>query len=112
MRISPRGVPWGLAIAQSPSRSHVPVGAKCTNCKKGLNCNRVLFAAYTTIWLFTSLTLLNPAPTVARFLYDSFIHYFTPVYPDAVHARVRAPHLLRNWIEAAFFAPSRPRMKQ
>jgi hypothetical protein len=22
-------------------------------------------------------------------LYDSFIHYFTPVYPDAIHARVR-----------------------
>jgi len=24
-------------------------------------------------------------------LYDSFIHYFTPVYPDAIHAGVRAP---------------------
>jgi hypothetical protein len=21
-------------------------------------------------------------------LYDSFIHYFTPVYPDAIHAEV------------------------
>src|SRR5262249_3870942 len=25
------------------------------------------------------------------FLYDSLIHYFTPVYPDAIHAKVRAP---------------------
>jgi hypothetical protein len=25
-------------------------------------------------------------------LYDSSIHYFSPVYPDAIHARVRAPH--------------------
>jgi len=58
----------GLANAQSPSRSHVPVGAKCTNFEKGLNCNRVLFAAYTTIWLCTSLTLLNPASPVVRFL--------------------------------------------
>jgi len=38
-------------------------------------------------------------------LYDSFIHYFTPVYPDAIHAGVRAqewdagvraPRLIRN----------------
>ena len=28
---------------------------------------------------------------MVTFLYDSFIHYFTPVYPDAIHARVRAP---------------------
>jgi len=54
-------------------------------------CNRVLFAAYTTIWLCASLTLLNPASPVVRFLYDSFIHYFTPVYPDAVQAGEPAP---------------------
>src|SRR5712664_4078424 len=42
---------------------------------------------------------LTDRPRMARgqdgfatpFLYDSFIHYFTPVYPDAIHARVRAP---------------------
>jgi hypothetical protein len=28
-------------------------------------------------------------------LYVSFIHYFTPVYPDAIHARVRAPGFRR-----------------
>jgi hypothetical protein len=26
------------------------------------------------------------------FLYESFIHYFTPVYPDAIQTRVSAPH--------------------
>jgi len=69
----------GLANAQSPSRSHAIVFLLQQ------------FAAYTTIWLCTSLTLLNPASPGIRFLYDSFIHYFTPVYPGAIHARVRAP---------------------
>jgi len=27
------------------------------------------------------------------FLYDSFIHYFTPVYPDAIQAKAPAPPL-------------------
>src|SRR5450759_3993418 len=26
------------------------------------------------------------------FLYDSFIHYSTPVYPDAIQAKAPAPH--------------------
>src|SRR5271166_1088401 len=35
------------------------------------------------------------------FLYDSFIHYFTPVYPDAIHAKACATTAillrLRRW---------------
>ena len=31
------------------------------------------------------------------FLYDSFIHYFTPVYPDAIQTRVSAPRASAIW---------------
>jgi len=40
------------------------------------------------------------------FLYDSFIHYFTPVYPDAIqanrllhHFRIGVPSFRNLWIK-------------
>jgi hypothetical protein len=46
---------------------------------------------FSRIWLYTSLTLLNPASPEVRFRYYSFIHYFTAVYPDAIQAETPAP---------------------
>jgi len=34
----------------------------------------------------TALTWLGVRMVRLLFLYDSFIHYFTPVYPDAIQA--------------------------
>jgi hypothetical protein len=66
-----------------------------------INCNPVLFAAYTTIWLCASLTLLKPASPVVWFLHDSFMHYFTPVYPDAIQATGPATGLPHSTIDPA-----------
>jgi len=33
------------------------------------------------------------------FLYDSFIHYFTPVYPDAIQAEARPTLLVNQFCE-------------
>ena len=35
----------------------------------------------------TALTWLGVRMVRLLFLYDSFIHYFTPVYPDAIQAK-------------------------
>src|ERR1035437_2891192 len=39
----------------------------------------------------TALTWLGARMVRLLFLYDSLIHYFTPVYPDAIQAKAPAP---------------------
>ena len=43
------------------------------------------------------------------FLYDSFIHYFTPVYPDAIQARMPTPLAELNLISSTSPSTARKR---
>ena len=80
---------------------HRRVGPGWPDCE---TCNRVLFAAYSMIGSALSLTLLNPALPVVWFLYDSFIHYFTPVYP-MLSRLVACPHKMATDIFMKLRAP-------
>src|SRR5262249_10794762 len=57
-------------------------------------------------WSFVPTLRVRPCSTPSHgsgsgwfatpFLYDSFIHYFTPVYPDAIQAKTPAPPKLQD----------------
>jgi len=79
------GSPRGVGNAQSPSRSQFLLGQNGPIVRRTLTQLCSFCSIYITVRLCKRLTLLDPASPVARFLDDSFIHYFTPVNPDAIH---------------------------
>ena len=54
----------------------------------------------------------GPGWIATPFLYDSFIHYFTPVYPDAIQAWTPAPPALApENVQTSGLTPAEPQTK-